>query len=438
MTMKNTLLKISLSLSSILLLNTTSLCAENNATTLIDALVIYSPGSAAAIDGDVETKIDHFMTTTNKIYEDSGLNIQLKSVKIQEFDLDESADSGQVLTDTKNNAEINALRDTVGADEVIMYRPYANDGACGIAYVNTNNDAFAYAHVSIDCPSYVTAHEVGHNMSLWHSAKQDPDAGYARGHGVQEQFTTIMAYSSAYNGAKIYKFSDPDLDCNGEPCGIEVGLDNEADAVKAILAQAPVIENYREHVVVDDTNNTDDNNSTDNNNTDLEAAKKAYEDQLIVVENSKTELDRLRADISVKRIAANTTFRETIQEAFATYRESRSIPYATLRAEYKKLRTQYRTARKNYRQRKISRAAFIAIIRTIRTEQKNVYATYRQSVKTIREQLIATITTARAERRATIQAAKDAYQTYRTEVYLVDVARLAELKKIYDDLLAQQ
>jgi len=434
--MRNKFFNFSLSLSSLLLLSVTTAFAESNVTT-IDTLVVYNQGAIDVSNGDVETRINHLFTTTNKIYEDSGLNIELKAVKTQKFNLDETADSGQVLTDTRKNAEIHTLRDEAGADEVVIYRAYANDGMCGLAYVNRGNEALAYAHVTIDCPGYVTGHEVGHNMSLWHSAKQDPDAGYARGHGVQEQFTTVMAYTSAYNGAKIYKFSDPDLDCNGEPCGIEEGLDNEADAVKAILAQAPIISNFREHVVVDtnnsDNNNTDDN--TDNNTSDLDAAKKAYDDQLLVVDNARTELNRLRTDIKTQRNAANTAFRAKIKEAFTTYRTERSTAYTELRTKYSELRSQYVTALKAYRAKTLSRSAFIATIRAIRAERRVTRTAYYAAVKPARTKLIEVIVAARAERRATIIAARDAYRAYRNDVYRVEITKLRELKKIYDDLL---
>ncbi|HHC11029.1 MAG TPA: hypothetical protein ENK79_00160, partial [Campylobacterales bacterium] len=159
-----------------------------------------------------------------------------------------------IIKKIQNDTNITHLRNSVGADEVIIYRPYREDGVCGIGYINQGNPDYAYAYVAINCASYHTAHEIGHNLGLYHSENSYPNSGYARGYGIENEFETIMAYKEEYNGKKIYKFSSPLLDCDGQPCGIDEGYEHEADAVKAINSNAPTVALFRNHIDNNDTN----------------------------------------------------------------------------------------------------------------------------------------------------------------------------------------
>jgi hypothetical protein len=147
---------------------------------------------------------------------------------------------------------------------VVLYRPYKTvQGGCGLAWVNganTNGNFSApgiknymYAHLAINtCGDYVTAHEMGHNMGLRHSRKQDGSGGtfpYALGHGVDGQFVTIMAYQSSFNvdywTGKAYKFSNPALLCKNLPCGVDRNdTVNGADASYTLNITGPQIANF--------------------------------------------------------------------------------------------------------------------------------------------------------------------------------------------------
>jgi len=271
-----------------IILATTLLVSNLNSTTIknssikIDTLILYSQDVADRYGGEEVTRIEHLIATTNNIFKNSGLNIQINIVKIQQYYMDSNLTARATIKKIQNDNNITKLRNSVGADEVLIYRPYIKDGVCGLGYINQqSNPDYAYAYVSINCASYHTAHEIGHNLGLYHSEKSSPNVGYARGYGVENEFETIMAYKKEYNGKKIYKFSSPLLDCNGEPCGIDEGYEHEADAVKAIKNSVLKVASFRKHI---------DNNSSNNK---LYKAKEEYELQKTRYEKASNELNRL-------------------------------------------------------------------------------------------------------------------------------------------------
>lgn len=237
------------------------------ASTAIDVLVVYTDGVATLYGGDPTTRINQIFQVTNQIYADSGIDIEVRVAKTMKVSYTDDNSAETALNNITFNQHaafsgVAAAREQYKADMVIFYRPYkASHGSCGIAWVGGNNGAmsagykaYMFSHVAINsCGDYVTAHELGHNMGLKHSRKQDGVGGvlhYALGHGVANSFTTIMAYQNEFNvdywTGKVYKFSNPDIICkNNLPCGVaRTNTTSGADARHALSITGPQIASY--------------------------------------------------------------------------------------------------------------------------------------------------------------------------------------------------
>lgn len=204
----------------------------NNANAVqVDVLIVYDTATNNYFNGSPNTMLYNMVEQANSYYDASNVDVQLNVVGTQLFNSNLSDD---FLGDLRRNQSIADLRDQLGADYVtwvIDDKPSAN--YCGVGYVTTNSGG-AYNIVRRSCMARSYAHEMGHTMGLSHSLAQGSrgsDYDWGIGYGVNGVFSTIMAYTSAYNTrARTFRFSSPEFECSGYPCGIR----NEADAALAI------------------------------------------------------------------------------------------------------------------------------------------------------------------------------------------------------------
>jgi hypothetical protein len=175
--------------------------------------------------------------------------VKTQSTNYEGLDLKVALDAVEAQTGVFEG--IDAVRDEVGADLLVLYVEDDPDGElCGLAALfglgsdgdlEFSRSSLSAAVIPAGCRTNSLTHEFGHNMGLGHDAREETAPvgtfDWSRGHGVDGLFSTIMAYEDGYDyfGPDIQYFSNPEIPCNGQPCGVDKSdLSLGADAALSI------------------------------------------------------------------------------------------------------------------------------------------------------------------------------------------------------------
>lgn len=209
----------------------------------IDLLAFYNKAFADGAQDPLAT-IHHALTVADMLFRDSGTGVQLRTV-------------GIVETEERNDGRRPAMN-LHGADIGVHF--VDRHGGCGSAVLGgfrsrgdlrnygPGHSRDLFATIRLNCATGdTTAHEIGHLLGLGHSYRQKAAGTFrwSRGHylrdgqppqqenagAIDPSAGTIMSYGAH---EKAYRFSSPDADCAGLPCGIPIEAVHGADAVGSL------------------------------------------------------------------------------------------------------------------------------------------------------------------------------------------------------------
>lgn len=215
-------------------------------TPVIDAMVVYTDVARAAAGGTsaIRAECRLAIESTNAAYARSGISARQRLVWSGEVTYNESGDFEDHLTRMTEPDDgffdwINVTKDQVNADVCAMFVDDTSSGGLAWCAISSNARAYSITRWDLAGPTFVHAHETGHNLGCAHDPDNvdcDPASSYGIGHrfngndGVQ--YRTVMSYAP---GTRIQNFSNPNVTFQGVATGLSTRnnarIINERDTI---------------------------------------------------------------------------------------------------------------------------------------------------------------------------------------------------------------
>lgn len=213
--------------------------------TMLRVLVLHDAAARAGLtDAAWHAYVDNYFAITNEAFEKSGVRIAFELAGLREVAADAAASNADIVESMRAGGapfgEVAAWRVAAAAHFVTLLRERrdVHGGNCGYAKLpscghdaNCYTPRMAFAALFTDrgpksCTVLAFAHELGHNLGSAHGAGAGTDGtfAYARAHENAKGATTVMWSQLGVN--QHARFSSPDLDCGGAPCGVAELADN--------------------------------------------------------------------------------------------------------------------------------------------------------------------------------------------------------------------
>lgn len=216
----------------------------------VDVLVVYTTATKNILGGDAQAQAhaQAAIDAANTAYINSKIRMRVRMVHSQEFVYTETSSASTDLSNLRNNAGIQALRNTHNADLVAEISEAV--GVCGIGYLmgsatGNPNNGFTVTNRTCAVGNITLGHEMGHNMGSHHNPENGGTATYPYGYGhyVNGFYRTVMSYVDPCTSgcARRTYFSNPAVEYLGFPTGILDARDN----ARSINNTADAIANYR-------------------------------------------------------------------------------------------------------------------------------------------------------------------------------------------------
>lgn len=216
---------------------TTVVQKDHAATTELNVLVRYTENTRGTMTTAQWTAyLDNLFATANEAFVQSGTMIELKLAAHQLMPVNTTLTNEAALDALSSSSGTEDWRFTLGAHFVTLLRAYQpSHGSCGAARLPVCGDdaqcydeEYGYSVVSVgpSCSDLMFAHQIAHNLGAAHEPGlgQTGTYAYAHAHLLDDNEGTVMAWSGA--DTLVARFSDPALDCGGEPCGVDGVSDN--------------------------------------------------------------------------------------------------------------------------------------------------------------------------------------------------------------------